>query len=154
LAVLADLVKFRFNILRSIDILLLVLGESLSLGSVPVLVKSTLHIIGKMGGPNSGQCAKTVGGLNISNNTDNVHGWGLQDSNGLNSLLLVELRSRAFNFTDNMGHAGLVAHEGGKVARLARIIAREGTNPASVVLGPLLGEELKGTMAWLLKFTV
>jgi len=154
LAVLADLGELGLNILRSIDILLLVLGESLSLGSVPVLVKSSLHVIGQMGSPYSGQSAKTVGGLNVSNNTNDIHGWGLQDSDSLNSLLLVKLGSRSLNFTNNVGHSSLVTNEGSEVDRLAGIIAREGTNPASVVLSPLLGEELEGSVAWLLKFTM
>lgn len=52
-------------------VLLCVLGESLLLGSVPVLVESTLHFVAKMLGPDGGEGSKTAGSLDVANETDN-----------------------------------------------------------------------------------
>jgi len=64
-----------------------------------------------MVGPHSLHGAETIGSLDVANNTYNNHGWGLKDGHGLNSLLLVQLGSGAFNITDDVGHAGFVSHE-------------------------------------------
>jgi len=112
LAVLLNAVDLGLNILGLLSSLLGVLGESLPLGSVPVLVETTTNIIGQMVGPHGGQSAKTIGGLDVANNADNNHGGSLEDSHGFHSFLLVQLGSRALNFAHDVSHAGLVAHEG------------------------------------------
>ncbi|DAZ95504.1 TPA: hypothetical protein N0F65_001843, partial [Lagenidium giganteum] len=48
----------------------------------------------------------------LANDANNHHWWGLEDGDGLNDLLLVHLRARAVDFTQDVGHASLVAHEG------------------------------------------
>jgi hypothetical protein len=154
LAVILDSLDLALDILGLLRILLGVLAEGLSLRSVPVLVKSALHLIREMGSPHSGEGAEAVGGLHVANKADRGHGRSLEDGNSLNSLLLVELGARALDLTDDVSHASLVADEGGKVGGLARVITRERANAASVVLGPLLGEVLEGAVTRLLKLTM
>jgi hypothetical protein len=48
--------------------------------------------------------------------------WGLNNSNGLNDLLLVHLRSRPIKISNNCSHAGLVAHSCGEVDWFLRVI--------------------------------
>lgn len=60
-------------------------------------------------------------------------------------LLLVDLGAWLLDLTQNMSHAGLVAHEGGQVWRLARIILGERLDLALAPPGPLLGQEAQGT---------
>jgi len=88
-AVVYDALKLRFNILRLLGGTLGVLGEGLSLGSVPVLVEATLDLLGKMVSPDGGQSAQTGGGLDIADKTDNDDRRSLKNGDGLDSLLLV-----------------------------------------------------------------
>jgi len=125
LAVLLDAVDFSINFLRLLSGLLGVLGESFPLASVPVLVKSSLDVIRKMVGPNGGQRAETIWSFNVANNTNNHHWWGFKDGDGLHSFLLVQLGSRTFDVTNNVGHTSLVSNKGGEVRRKSGIVTRE-----------------------------
>jgi hypothetical protein len=49
----------------------------------------------------------------------------LDNSDGLNNLLLVHLGTRTVEVTDNGGHTGLVAHGGGQVDGLLGVILGE-----------------------------
>lgn len=49
----------------------------------------------------------------------------LNNGDGLNDLLLVQLRTGAVQITDDRGHTGLVAHGGRQVDGLLRVILRE-----------------------------
>ena len=51
--------------------------------------------------------------------------WGINDGHSLNNLLLVCLRTGAVEVADDRGHAGLVAHGGGKVNGLLGVILGE-----------------------------
>jgi hypothetical protein len=87
--VVGDAVQLKLLVLRLLGGTLGVLGEGFLLATVPVLVKATLELIRKMAGPNGGQSAKTSGGLDVTNKTDNNNWGSLQNGDGLNSLLLV-----------------------------------------------------------------
>jgi len=154
LAVLLDAVQLGGDLLRLLSSLLGVLGEGFLLGGVPVLVESATDIIGKMVGPDGGQSAKTSRGGNVSNDTDDNHRRGLNDGDGLDSLLLVKLGSRALNLSHDVRHTGLVAHEGGQVARIGGIVSGERSNASSVVTGSLLRKVLQRTATGVFEFTV
>jgi len=154
--VFLDTVKLEVDVLSLFGVLLGVLGESLSLGAVPVLVESALDLIGQMLGPDGGQGAKTMGGLNISDNTDHSHGGSLQDGNSLDTVLLVDhLGTRTLDLTHNVGHTSLVTDEGSKGRRSGGVkVLGERTHAASVVSGTLLGKVLQGSMAGCFELTV
>jgi hypothetical protein len=65
--------------------------ESFLLGTVPVLVEATLDGLVQVSSPDGGQGAESAGGVDISNETDNVQRGGLEDGDGLDGLALVEL---------------------------------------------------------------
>jgi len=155
LAVLLDTLKLKFDILGLLSTLLSVLGESLSLGAIPVLVESALDLIRQVTSPHSGEGTKTIRGLNISDNTDNSHRRGLKDGNSLNSVLLVKLRARALDLTDNVSHTGLVSHEGSHVDRsLGVSVLGEGADATAMVLSSLLGKILQRTASRMFELTV
>ena len=91
-AVFADTLDLAGDGLSTIlSVLLGVPCEGLLLRAVPVLVEATLDLVGKMGSPDSGECAETTGCLNVADDTDDDHGWCLDDRHGLDNLTLVHL---------------------------------------------------------------
>jgi len=76
-------------------------------------------------GPDGGEGAKTVGGLNITDNSNGYHGGRLKDGDGFNSLLLVKLRSGTINFTNDVRHTSLESHECSEVRRKTGVILGE-----------------------------
>lgn len=154
LAVVLNSLHLSVDILWLFGALLGVLAEGFSLGSVPVLVKSALNLIRQMASEHSGQGAEAIGGLDVSDNADNSHRGRLHNGDCLHGFLLVKLGAGALDLSDNVGHAGLVTDEGGQVARLGGVVAREGTNPTSMVFSPLLRSELEVAAAGVLEFTV
>jgi len=154
--VLLDSVELKVNVLSLLRVLLGVLGESLSLRAVPVLVESAFDLIRQMLGPDSGQGAKTVGGLHITDNTDHSHGGSLKDGNSLDTVLLVDhLGTRTLDLTHDVCHTSLVTDEGSKSSggRGVKVLG-EGAHAASVVSGTLLGKVLQGSMAGSFELTV
>jgi hypothetical protein len=154
-AKLLDTLEFGINILAAILLVLLgVLGESLFLTVVPVLVATTLEFLTQMLGKDSGQSAKTTGGLNVSNNTNHNHRRGLDNRNGIDDLTLVHEGTGAVDSTDDVGHTRLVTAESGQMRLLGQIVMGKRTNATRMVLGTLLGQETKGTVAGSFEFTV
>lgn len=144
--VLLDALQLLSDDLRLGSGLLGVLGEGLALGAVPVLVETTLDFVRQVGGPDGGESAKTVRGGDVANKTDDNHRRSLQDGDGLDGLLLVELGARTLDFTNDVGHTSLVADEGSQVRRKRGIIAREGSDSSVVMLSTLLGQVLERTV--------
>jgi hypothetical protein len=72
-------------------VLLGVLGEGLLLRPVPVLVEPPLQLVRQVLGPDGGQRPQTSGGLDVSDNTNDDHGRGLDDGGSLDNLSLVHL---------------------------------------------------------------
>jgi len=156
LAELGNALKLLLDILSIIlSVLLGVLGVSLTLALVPVLVATTLELLGQVLREDGGQGTKTTGSLDVSDNTDNDHGRGLQDGNGIDDLTLVHNSSGTVDATDNMGHTGLVGAESGEVGWSGGIIVLgEGADATRVVLGALLGEETQVSAAGSFELTV
>jgi len=128
-SVLLDSVKITGEVSLGGLVLVLavdVLGEGLLLGVHPVLVESALDIVVEVLGPDGGEGTEATGGLNVSNESNDLHGGALNDGDGMDDILLDGLLSFASLLVlDDVGHAGLVANEGGKVNGLGGVISGE-----------------------------
>merc|ERR1719336_391117 len=155
-AVLLHLRKILLDLLLSkvISPLGAGLGEGLLLGLGPVLVEPPLGLFADVLGPDGLESPHTPGGLNVSNNTDADHGRSLEDGDGLDNLLLVDLGARSVHLSHDVSHASLVAHEGGQVDWLGGVILGEALNLSPMPLGPLFGEESLRTVPWSLELPV
>jgi hypothetical protein len=153
-AELLDTLQLVINVLGTVLVFLNVLGVRLFLALVPVLVAATLKFLTQMLGKDGGQSTKTRGGLDVSDNTNDDHGRGLDDGDGVNDLTLVHEGTGTVHSTDNVRHTGLVPAKGGEMGRFGRVILGEGANATEVVLRTLLGQETQVTAAGVFKFTV
>ena len=103
-----------------------VLGEGLLLGVHPVLVESALDVVVEVLGPDGGEGTESAGGLNVTNKSNDLHGGALNDGDGVDNILLDGLLTLTLLLVlDDVGHAGLVADEGGKVNGLRGVISGE-----------------------------
>jgi hypothetical protein len=132
---------------RVLLVLLGVLGEGLLLGSVPVLVESPLELVRKVLGPNGGERSETSGGLDVTDNTNDDHGRGLDNGDSLDNLSLVHLGSRSVEVSDDVSHTGLVTKSGGEVDRLLGVVLREGLHLSSSSDASLPGKETQGSVS-------
>jgi hypothetical protein len=90
-AVLADSVQLASDgVGLVLSDLLGVLGEGLLLGAVPVLVEASQNFFAQVSSPNGGQSAETLGGFDVTNNTDDDHRGSFNNGDGLNDFLLVQ----------------------------------------------------------------
>ena len=136
-------------------VLLGVAGESLGLSAGnPTLVEAAAGLLAKVLGPHGVEGAEALGGLDVADNANDVHGGSLDDGHSLDNLLLVELGTELVDGTGDVGHTGLVTHESSEVGLLGGIIDREGTDVATVVLGALARQETKVSVAGSLELTV
>jgi len=124
------------------------LGEGLLLGAVPASVESSSGLVGNVAGPDGLDGSWSVGGLDVTGETDDLEWWGLDDSDGFDDLLLVDGRAWLFGLSDDVSHTGLEAHEGSKVDWLGSIILGEGLNLTSWPGASLFRQELKGAVSW------
>lgn len=154
-AVLLDALKLTGNgSTRVLRVLLGVAGEGLLLGTVPVLVEATLDLVGKVLGPDGGKGTETTGSLDVTDDTDDDHRWGVDNGDGLDNLTLVHLGSWAVEVTDNVAHTSLVTKVGGEVDRLLGVILGEGLDVTTVLGSTLAGKEGKRTRTRLLVLKV
>jgi len=155
-AVLLDLVQVLLNLLlaKIISPFGAALGEGLLLGLRPVLVEPPLGFLANVLSPDSFEGSEAAGSLDVSDQTDAHHGRGLDDGDSLHNFLLVDLGARPLDLSDDVGHTGLVAHEGGHVDGLARVILGEGLYFAANALGTLLGKESLRPVTGCLKLTM
>merc|ERR1719464_326278 len=155
-AVLLDLVQVLLDLLFAevISPLTAALSEGLLLGLGPVLVEPPLGFLANVLSPDSFESSKTAGSLNVSDQTDAHDGRSLDDGDALHDLLLVNLGAGSLHLSDDVGHTGLVAYEGGHVDRLARVILGEALDLSAHALGTLLGEESLRPVTGRLKLTM
>lgn len=104
---------------------LLVLGEGLSLGGLPVLVESSQGVFVQLVGPDGGQGSESSWGFDVSDDSDNDDGWGFDDGDGFDDFLLVQLGAWLINISDNVAHTGLESSESGQMDWLLNIILGE-----------------------------
>lgn len=147
-AVLLDALELGSDFLTTFSAVLLgVLGEGLALRARPVLVEATTDIIGHVLSPDGGDRAKTAGGLDVTNQTNNDHGRSFDDGDSLNDFLLVHLGSRAIHIANDVGHASLEADEGSQVNGLLGVILGEGLDATKLAGSALAREETQGTVS-------
>jgi len=91
LAVFLHLLEISFNLLLAIFILPFAAGlaESLLLSFVPVLVESSLAFFADVFGKDGLESTESTWSFNVSDSTNHNHGWGLQNSDSIDNLLLV-----------------------------------------------------------------
>ena len=153
--VLLDTFEFGINVLTAVfGVLLGVLGEGLFLGTVPVLVHTTLELLVQMLREHGGKSSETVGGLDVTNDTDNHHRRGFDDGDGVNNLTLVHKGTGTVDSTNNVRHTGLVSTEGGQVRGIGGVILGEGSDLTGMLLGTLLGQETQVTVSGCFEFSV
>jgi hypothetical protein len=157
-AVLLDALKVALDGALGLVVLLeavSVLGEGLLLGVHPVLVEATLDVVVELGSPDGRESAHAAGSLNVSDHTDDLHGRALNNGASVDDVLLDHLLAFAtLEVLDDVSHAGLVAHKGGKVDGLGLVVLGEVTYAATVVTRAALGKVGKGSLARVFKFTM
>lgn len=153
-AVLLHSFQLSLDLFRSLLVLLSVLGESLLLGSVPVLVESSSAVGVEMLSPDGGESSETSGGFDVTDQTNTLHGRSFHDGDGFDSFLLVELGTGSVDFSDDVGHTSLEGDERSEVRLLGSIISGESSNSTSVVSGSLSGQEAQTAVSGRFEFTV
>ena len=132
-----------------------ILGEGSLLGSGPVLVESSLDILVELLGPDGGEGTESSWGLEVADDTNDLHWWALDNRAGMYPISLDELLTLTTLLDlDNVGHTGLVTAEGSKVDLLLLVVAWEGSNASSVVSGSSLWKVGQGTKSWVLVLSV
>lgn len=131
-----------------------VLGVGLLLGLVEVLVEGSLEGVIEMSSHDGGQGSVTSGGVDVSDETNDLHGGGLDDGDGLNDLLLVDLRVGSVSSSLDVSHTGLEPHEGGQVTGLGGIILGKGLDLSVVMLGSLLREKSQVSVSGAFEFSM
>jgi len=103
-----------------------VLGEGLLLGVHPVLVESALHIGVHVLGEDGAQGTGATGGLNVTNESDDLHRRALNDGDGVDNILLDGLLTlTTLLVLDDVSHAGLVTNKSGKMDGLGSVVTGE-----------------------------
>jgi len=154
LAVLFDLVNSSLLTSLGLGPLLLVLGKSQLLALAPVLVESSLGLVRDVLSPDGLEGSEASWGLDVSNNTDANHWWGIDDGHWLDDLLLVELVALSSDLSHDVGHTGLVTDESGQVDGLGLVVLGVGLESAEVSSASLSREEAFATVSGSLEFSM
>jgi len=129
--------------------------ESVLFGSRVVLVESSEDTSWEILSPDGGESSETSWGINVTNHTDDLAWWGLDNGDGFNDILLDGLLTLSLlHVSDDVGHTGFVSHEGGEVDWLGGIILWEMSNFTLVVLGSSLWKITQVRVSWRFKLSV
>jgi len=132
-----------------------VLGEGLLLGVGPVLVESSLHILVELLSPDGAESTESTWGHDVSDETDDLHWWALDNRDGVYPISLDELLSfTSLLDLNDVSHTGLVSHEGSEVNLLRGIISWEGSDATTVVSGTSLWKVGQRTESWMFELSV
>jgi len=132
-----------------------VLGESLLFRLNPVLVESSLDFIGEVLSPDGGESSEAIGGLSVTDATNNFHCWSFDNGGTFDYVFLDELLAlTSLVVSNDMSHAGFVTHEGGKVDWLLGIVLGEMSYSALVMDGSSLGHVTGVTLSGVFKLSV
>jgi len=121
---------------------------------LPILVESATAVFRQVFSKDCLEDTETLGCFNVANDTNNDHRWSFDDSYRLDYFLLVHFRTRLIDFTHDVSHSSLVAHEGSQMDRFLRVIFRESLHLTSMTLAPLLWEEADMAMSRSRKLTM
>lgn len=122
--VLFDSVELDFNFLGILG-LSLIAREGFLLGLNPVLVEPAEGSLVEMVGPDSSKGSESSGGLDVSDQSDDLERRGLNDGDGFNFFLLVEFGLGSVDFSEDVSHACFEASEGCEVGSLGSVISGE-----------------------------
>jgi hypothetical protein len=132
-----------------------VLGEGLLLSVHPILVETALHIVVKLSSPDSLKSTEATRSFDVTDETDDLHGWALEDSASVHNILLDDLLTfTTFLILDDVGHASLVANESSEMDGLRSIISRERSYATTMMSCAALGDETEVTVSGLFVFTM
>uniref|UniRef100_A0A674DP59 Uncharacterized protein n=1 Tax=Salmo trutta TaxID=8032 RepID=A0A674DP59_SALTR len=138
--------------------LLGILGERLLLALVPGRVyiqESALALVTEVLGEDGLKGPQATDCVDVPNNPHHHHRRSLDDSDSLHRLTqTVHTQASAVHLTQDVGHAGLVAHEGGEVDGLAGVVLGPAAGLPPVLLAALAGQEAHVPMAGRVEFTV
>jgi len=126
-AVLLDAGEVAGDRLLGVRLVLVgVLGEGLLLCVSPVLVHAAFHLGIQVCSPDSGEGAEATRSLNVTDQADDLHWRALQNSDGMDNVLLDHLLAfTSLLVLHNVSHACLVAHESSEVDGAGSVITRE-----------------------------
>ena len=129
--------------------------ESVLFGSRIVFVESSEDTSWEVLSPNGGESSESSWGINVTNHTDDLAWWGLDNGDGFNDILLDGLFTLSLlHVSDDVGHTGFVTHEGSKMNWLGGIISWEMSNLTLVVLGSSLWEITEMRVSWRFKLSM
>jgi len=114
-----------------------VFGEGLFLGGVPVLVESSLELVGEGVGPDCAQGSAALDSFDVSDETDDLKGRGFDDCDGLDDFLLVESGVDSVDISGDVGHTSLETSKCSEVGLLAGVVFGEGPDLSSMLPGSL-----------------
>jgi len=118
---------------------LTVVLESGLFGSVVVLVETSLNAGIDLLGPDGGEGAEASWGLDVSDHTNDLHWWALNDGGGVNNILLDDLLTfTSLLVFDTVSHTGFVAHESGEMDWLGFVVLWPVSYATTVVLSSSL----------------
>uniref|UniRef100_A0A673XLL3 Uncharacterized protein n=1 Tax=Salmo trutta TaxID=8032 RepID=A0A673XLL3_SALTR len=159
-AVFLHVIKVLLQLLLATLIcpLLGILGERLLLALVPGRVyiqESALALVTEVLGEDGLEGPQATDCVDVPNNPHHHHRRSLDDSDSLHRLTqTVHTQASAVHLTQDVGHAGLVAHEGGEVDGLAGVVLGPAAGLPPVLLAALAGQEAHVPMAGRVEFTV
>lgn len=114
------------GVLGALLVFVTVLLEGVLLGLVPVLVESTEHFLVEVLSPDGSESAETTWSLDVSDNTNDLHWWALNNGASVYPVSLDKLLTLTTLLDlDNVSHTGLVTAEGGETDFLGGIVSWE-----------------------------